>query len=142
MKKSDLKDLIKPLVKECIHEVLIEEGHLSSIVSEVARGMQGNLMVESTQVPPTKDKKLFNENHQMKRQIKDSKSRLSEHRKRLMDAIGTDAYNGVNVFEGVDPANAPAEPKPGSVDLGNPGDSGVDISSLMGGVSQIWKAIK
>ena len=26
MKKSDLKQLIKPLVKECIHEVLLEEG--------------------------------------------------------------------------------------------------------------------
>ena len=26
MKKSDLRDLIKPLVKECIQEVLIEEG--------------------------------------------------------------------------------------------------------------------
>ena len=25
MKKSDLKQLIKPLVKECIHEVLLEE---------------------------------------------------------------------------------------------------------------------
>ncbi len=49
MKKADLKKLIKPLVKECIHEVLIEEGVLSNVVSEVARGMQtqGNVVIES-----------------------------------------------------------------------------------------------
>ena len=49
MKKADLKKLIKPLVKECIHEVLIEEGVLSNVVSEVARGMQtqGNVVVEN-----------------------------------------------------------------------------------------------
>ena len=39
MKKTDLKKLIKPLVKECIHEVLLEEGLLSNVVSEVAKGL-------------------------------------------------------------------------------------------------------
>lgn len=34
-------------MKECIHEVLLEEGLLSNVVSEVAKGMQGNLVVES-----------------------------------------------------------------------------------------------
>jgi hypothetical protein len=34
------------------------------------------------------------------------------------------------------------EPKGGSVDLGNPADAGVDISSLVGDASQIWKAMK
>ena len=47
MKKSDLKQLIKPIVKECIHEVLLEEGLLSNVVAEVAKGMQGNLVVET-----------------------------------------------------------------------------------------------
>ena len=45
MKKSELKKLIKPLVKECINEVLLEEGLLSNIVSEVAKGMQGQTIV-------------------------------------------------------------------------------------------------
>ena len=46
MNKSDLKKLIKPLVKECINEVLIEEGLLSNVVAEVTRGMQSGLVVE------------------------------------------------------------------------------------------------
>ena len=100
MNKSDLKQLIKPLVKECIHEVLIEEGLLSNVVSEVAKGMQGNLVVETQQKPSNT---LFNEELQMKRQAKDTTKKLKEHRRKLMDSIGTEAYNGVNLFEGTDP---------------------------------------
>ena len=141
MKKSDLKELIKPLVKECIHEVLIEEGHLAGIVSEVAKGMQGNLVVETKQ--PNQDA-IYNERIQMKRKTEDSSRKLKEHRRKLMDSIGSDAYGGVNVFEGVEPMTNydVAEPKAGSVDLGHPGDAGVDISSLLGGAAQVWKAMK
>jgi len=141
MKKSDLKQLIKPLVKECIHEVLIEEGLLSNVVAEVAKGMQGNLVVEA-QAPPTK--KMFNEEQHMHRQATDSRKKLREHRQKLMESIGNDAYNGVDLFENTAPMSTrdASGPKAGSVDLGNPGDSGVDISSLVGGASQIWKAMK
>lgn len=51
MKKNDLKRIIKPLVKECINEILIEEGLLSSVVSEVAAGLSGNLITENTAPP-------------------------------------------------------------------------------------------
>ena len=140
MKKSDLKQLIKPLVKECIHEVLIEEGLLSNVVDEVAKGMQGNLVVETQQKPSAK---LFNEDQQIKRKSEDTNQKLREHRKKLMDSIGADAFNGVNIFENTTPAPSPrATPKAGAVDLGDPGDGGVDISSLVGGASQIWKAMK
>jgi len=140
MKKSDLKELIKPLVKECIHEVLLEEGLLSNVVAEVAKGMQGNLVVETQQKP---SQKLFNEDQQIKRKSVESKQKLREHRKKLMDSIGTDSFNGVNIFENTTPAPTPqAAPKAGSVDLGDPSDGGVDISSLVGGASQIWKAMK
>ena len=140
MKKSDLKQLIKPLVKECIHEVLIEEGLLSNVVAEVAKGMQGNLVVETRQ---KSSEKLFNEDQQIKRKSADSKQKLREHRKKLMDSIGSDAFNGVNIFENTTPAPSPGgAPKAGAVDLGDPTDGGVDISSLVGGASQIWKAMK
>ena len=39
MKRADLRRLIKPMVKECVRETLLEEGLLSNIVSEVAQGL-------------------------------------------------------------------------------------------------------
>ena len=42
MKKSDLKRLIKPIVEECVKEIILEkQGLLSNIVSEVAQGLSG-----------------------------------------------------------------------------------------------------
>ncbi len=140
MKKSDLKQLIKPLVKECIHEVLIEEGLLSNVVAEVAKGMQGNLVVE------TKQKKvdhLFSEESRRTRKSAETSAKLNEHRKKLMNSIGSDAYNGVDLFEGTEAlTRSEKRTGAGSVDLGSPGDAGVDISSLMGDASKIWRAMK
>ena len=139
MKKSDLKKAIKPLVKECIQEILIEEGMLSNIVSEVATGLQGNLVVESKERATTKQ--LFN---QKVARSEATQSKLKEQKKRMLDAIGKDAYNGVDLFEGTNPMSSyeASEQKQGSIDLGNPGDAGVDISSLLGGASKIWEAMK
>ena len=138
MKKNDLKQLIKPLVKECILEVLIEEGLLSNVVSEVAKGMQGTLMVESAPI----ERKVVRE--PVRQQPKsDNRKKLQEHRSKLLGAIDKDAYNGVDLFEGIEPiAPQRGEASQSGPDLGNPGDSGVDISSLMGGASKIWKAMK
>ena len=47
----------------------------------------------------------------------------------------------VNVFENVEPIQH-NEPQAGSSDLGNPNDSGVDISALLGDASKIWQAMK
>tara|TARA_Y100001937_G_scaffold23397_1_gene33378 strand:- start:302 stop:718 length:417 start_codon:yes stop_codon:yes gene_type:complete len=138
MNKSDLKKLIKPIVKECINEVLLEEGMLSNIVSEVAVGLQGNTITETRTAPqPQRDADV-------KRKNKEATKKIQQHRKKMMEAIGTDAYNGVDLFEGTTPMSSQesSQARAGSVDLGSPGDSGVDISSLVGGASQIWKAMK
>ena len=133
MKKSDLKQLIKPIVKECIHEVLLEEGLLSSVVAEVAKGMQGSVLTENHAPPPREHTPPALPPKQNNAQ-----------RQKLMNAIGADAYNGVNLFEGTDAMSSyeSAEPRAGSVDLGSPADAGVDISSLMGGASRMWNAMK
>lgn len=139
MKKSDLKRVIKPLIKECIHEVLIEEGMLSSVVAEVAKGMQGNIVTETK--TKKQDNRLFDEDHQMrerKQRQDESRSKMQEHRKKLLEAVSQDAYNGVDLFEGTTPMDS-STPQPGAADLGAPNDSGVDITALMGGASQIWK---
>ena len=135
MKKSDLKQLIKPLVKECIHEVLIEEGLLSNVVSEVAKGLQRPVIIEK-QI----DSNPVRQNRRTK--VTETNKKIDDHRKKMMDSIGKGAFNGVNLFEGTTPTTSQQETAAGSVDLGSPTDSGVDISSLVGDASQIWKAMK
>ena len=141
MKKSDLKQLIKPLVKECIHEVLIEEGLLSNVVSEVAIGLQGNTILESR---PKKQVDSYSRQDEMKRKTKETSKKVQKHRAKMMEAIGADAYNGVDLFENTTPMSSQDADisKAGTADLGNPTTAGVDISSLVGGASQIWKAMK
>ena len=135
MKKSDLKELIKPLAKECIHEFLIEEGLLSNVVAEVAKGMQGNLIVESA--PKAK---VVNDSP-IQRKAGESRAKIKQHRAKLMSSINSDAYNGIDLFENTQPI-ANSEPVAGHANLGDSGDAGVDISSIMGNASQIWKAMK
>ena len=73
MKKNELKRLIKPVVKECIHEVLLESGLLTNIVSEVAHCMSQNVIVENKQ---KQSDALFNENLQIKKQVQKTNNQL------------------------------------------------------------------
>ena len=141
MNKEQLKKLIKPVVKECIQEVLIEEGLLTEVVAQVASGMTRKPIVENKK---SKDN-LFNEDLQMKRKTQEVNQKLQEHRKKLLDSIGQDAYNGVDLFEGTEPMKQGAAP--GTTHRPNvlgddPSDAGVDISSLMGQASKVWQALK
>lgn len=128
MNKNDLKQVLKPLIKECIREVIFEEGALSSVVSEVVKGM-GQPIVETKQTFPTKQKPQYETDEQ-------AKARLQERRKKMMEAIGADAYNGVNLFEGT--TAAPNTETQGPLSGVDPRDSGVDISSIMNKSSAIW----
>ncbi len=145
MKKSDLKTLIKPIVKECIQEALIEEGVLSTIVSEVAKGMQSNLVVEQPR-PQRKPRPRRNaEDEEMKAKMRESRDAMKVKRQSMMDAIGRDSYNGVDLFEGTEPltkAGQAGQTAMPSVLGDDPSDSGVDISSLLGDASRIWKEMK
>ena len=133
--------MLKPLIKECVKEMILEEGLLTNIVSEVAAGMQGNLVTETRQ-PQPKRERIVGENQNIKRKSNEARQKLKEHRQRLMDSIGKDAYGGVDVFEGVEPMRQQAEPSAGAVDLGDPNDAGVNLDSILGNASQIWKAMK
>jgi len=150
MKKTQLKQLIKPLVKECIHEVLLEEGLLTEVVAQVAAGMPRQQLVETVQTPSKSigkreqevaDKMFAQQRNQKAIQ---AKAKLQEHRKKMMDAIGNDAFNGVDLFEGTEPlreSGSPGQAHRPNVLGDDPNDSGVDISSILGGSSQIWKAM-
>ncbi len=143
MNKSQLKKLIKPVVKECIQEVLIEEGLLTEVVAQVASGMSRQPIVENK--PKKRNDKLFNEDLQMQRKSREANKKLQEHRRKLLDSIGGDAYNGVDLFEGTEPmrqSGTPGQAHKPSVLGDDPNDAGVDISSIMGKSSKIWQALK
>ena len=139
MNKTELKKLLKPLIKECIKEVMFEDGVLSGVVSEVARGLGGNQIVESQEVQLKAEEQKLVETQQ--KSLQEQKQKINESRQKLLDAIGNEAYNGVNLFEGTEPLHS-NEPKQGQTDLGSPKDAGVDISSIFGNASQIWQAMK
>ena len=143
MNKAQLKKLIKPVVKECIQEVLIEEGLLTEVVSQVTAGLTKQPIVENT--PKKTTDNLFNEDLQMQRKSRETNKKLQEHRRKLLDSIGSDAYNGVDLFEGTEPmrqSGTPGQAHKPSVLGDDPSDAGVDISSLLGNASKVWQAIK
>ena len=128
MNKNELKKVLKPLVKQCINEVLLEEGLLSTVIAEVMKGTGAARIVESTQpVQPKVDNTAAREK---------KRKELLEQKKKLLDAIGTESYNGVNVFEGTTPTTSAPAPgqtqQQGPLSGVAPNDPGVDISSLMG----------
>jgi len=137
MKKSELKTILKPLVKECIKEVMFEDGVLSGIISEVARGMKINSAPPS---PPPVDPTL--ERMQKNAFTSEQSTKLKEHKSKLMAAIGGNAYNGVNLFEGTSPAPAQASSTqmPSPLAGQAPGNPGVDIGNLFGAVGRNWGA--
>ena len=130
MNKQELKKILKPLIKECIKEVIFEDGTLSSIISEVVKGV-GEPIVET--------KQRFSKQQPQYETDEQAKTRLVKKRKKMMEAIGKDAYNGVNLFEGTTPAPAPQETGRGALSDVDPSDPGVDISSFMGKSSLIWE---
>jgi hypothetical protein len=135
--QAELKKMLKPLIKECVQEIILKEGLLSSIVSEVAKGIGGQLVVESKKPQQA----------QLSRPIPSDEDReraLKEHKRKLLDAIGKDSFRGVNVFEGTTP-NIPepiSEGSPSSPLSGqDPNDPGVDISSIVAMGGKAWKQL-
>ena len=139
MNKTDLKKVLKPLVKECIKEVLLEGGILSNIVAEVARGMnQGNTLVESRARKPQDDQFAQELAIQEKREIMEKERQ--ERIKKLNESAGA-KFGGVNIFEGTTPVKADtgASTAPGALTGVSPDDSGVDISGLAALAGGAWK---
>ena len=139
MKKSEFKQLIK----ESVREVLLTEGFLSTVISEVVKGVGTNVVTERVvenrvaKEEPQKTASFQKERAEQKRK------QLQETRKRMLDAIGKDSFGGVDIFEGTTPmkkGSAPGEPSAPNSALGDvdPGDPGVDISALMGSTGA-WK---
>ena len=140
MKRSELKNIIKPLVKECITESLLEEGLLSNVISEVMKGMSPVIMESAPVADPTAGMQKA-----AMREAQEAKLRQAKQdRKKLLDAIGSESYGGVDLFEGTTPAPAQQSPESQAASpLGGvaPGDPGVDISGILGLGGHKWKSL-
>tara|TARA_R110000822_G_C15002793_1_gene461005 strand:- start:169 stop:585 length:417 start_codon:yes stop_codon:yes gene_type:complete len=138
MKKSELKAIIK----ECVKEILFDEGVLSNLVAEVAMGITKaqSLMVETSQ--PSKPQLRTQDDIA---EIQENKrKRLLETKRKMLDAMGSTKM--ANVFEGTEPLKSTGSPSsttaPGPMTGRAAGDAGVDISGLFSVAGQKWKALK
>lgn len=113
MTKSELRKMLKPLIKECLSEMILEEGLLSNVVSEVMKGQQKSTINESK--PKTTNSMFSGTKIQ-------EKPTLDKVRRQLADTIGKGAYG--EIFEGLQPA-----PSPDSFGEDS-GDPGMDLSLL------------
>ena len=127
MKTSELKKVLKPLIKECNKECIFEEGVLSGIIKEVAQGMNNNIVVEA--------KKPSVDRAGVKKQEEELERMRQEKIRRLNETM---SFGEVNVFEGT--KTIPAESSGQSALSGvSPDDSGVDIDGIMALASDKWK---
>ena len=136
MNKNELKTILKPLIKQCIKEVIFEDGTLSNIVSEVAKGLGTATVISET---TTKRKMNLESDADAKTRRQQKQDILKERKKRMLDSIGKSAYNGVDLFEGTTPAPAQTEQGRGALSGVDPRDPGVDITKFAS--SGMWKKL-
>ena len=117
MKAEDFKNILKPLIEKTVKEVLLQEGVLSRVVSEVAKGMQTTI-VESSPRQKTDSNNL--------QQLQEAKRAEIERKRKLLDATG---IRGVDVFEGTKQIAESSNPHSALSGI-SPDDSGVDISAI------------
>ena len=139
MKRSELKSI----VKECVKEVLFEEGVLSNLVAEVAFGItkaQGLVTEQVVKPQPSK----INQEKEIAKAQEAKRKQLLETKRKMLDAMGSSKM--ANVFEGTEPLKQGGAPgsSPGASPLSghDPNDSGVDISALFGLAGKKWNALK
>ena len=143
MKKNELKKVLKPLIKECIKEVIFEEGALSGLISEVMKSAAAP-RPEETNIPT-----MVQENLDTKPRVEleqKAKGKLKETKQKMLDAIGRDSFNGVNLFEGTEPlrsagspSGAPSPSDPLSTYA--PDDEGVNINGILQIANGKWNKL-
>ena len=143
MNRKDFKRILKPLIKECIKEVILEEGVLSTVITEVVKGTHATSTRNSQPKLQTEQKQ---EASFINRQeiLEEKRKADLKRRRKLLDASG---FGGVDIFEGTEPLNESGGPSKNSSPQGMfsdlaPGDSGVDISAIMNiGSGHNWKKL-
>ena len=144
MNKQDLKRALRPLIKECVKEVLTEEGVLSGIVAEVLMGVQAANAMVLTEAPvnysrqqPAQPARTERTDLEVRREAeradRERRRKILESRNQMSKTIAEkNNYNGVNLFEGTEPIGKAGVLNEGSTSSGplsgiDPSDPGVDL---------------
>lgn len=129
MKKNELKNMLKPLIKECIKECIFEEGVLSGIITEVAKGLGTQRIVAESAT-----KKTIDEPERQKK-AEALEEQRQQRIKRLNESM---SFGNVNVFEGTEEV-LPESNNHGPLSDIAPGDAGIDITGIVNLADGKWK---
>ena len=125
MKTSEFKKILKPLIRQAVKEVILEEGMLSNIVAEVVRGVGSDVVLESKAQARPKIDTEAEERYERQRQ---------ERIRRLNEST--------RLPEGVFENTAPIKESQHGPLAGQPADdSGVDISGILGLANNKWEKL-
>jgi len=132
MKSNELKKVLKPLIKQTIREVLLEEGVLSQVVSEVVRGMGAQTITEVKRGPDPAE---------IRRQEEMLEKQRQEKIRRLNESVGS-IVPGVNVFESTQAIGETDDGTGKALSGVASNDPGVDISGILKLAGGKWNALK
>lgn len=130
MKKKDLKNILKPVVEEIIKEMIFQEGALSTLIGECLK------FSSSKNEMSIQTKEVFKE-----------EKKINEAKNKLMKSIGSEAYNGVDVFKGTKPLSESRTSSskldaPSPLASYAPNDPGVDVNKIFGSeMTNMWKKL-
>lgn len=140
MKRDDLKQTLKPLIKECIKEVIFDDGVLSGIITEIVKGLDSRILVTESATPKQAAVETVDhaeqERHRAREQARREHNKQMEAQRRTLSESLSGRLNGVDIFEGVNPLSKAGQPSAGPAAPSSPlegidpEDPGVDISKL------------
>lgn len=150
MDKNNLKKMIKPLIKECLTEILSEQGLLrlmeeniqakreliETIVPDEDRDIRPAIRPAIRSAVPEKRIPRTTPPQPPRQNL----AAIQEAKKAMLDKIG---FSGFDPFAGSTPISSAGEVNEGSAPLVHPDlvDGGIDISQLLGANKQIWKGL-
>lgn len=135
MKKSELKKVLMPIIKECIREAIFEEGVLSGIITEVAQGLSSNSQPQNIQAQTKTENVTDRTPKPRSNAVIEAQKQLSEVKNQLSKASGL-----MGVFENTTPLASSPSPSPsadpnstryGALRDKDPNDPGVNIDGLL-----------
>jgi len=129
MNIKEIKATLKPLIKECIREVLMEAG-------------LSKMLTEAVQQPEAIERPIVK-----KQEVAKQPDKLNENRKKMLQEIGKSGYmnSKFDPFAGTTPISegqAKDGPSMGPLKDSDPNDPGVDISGLLNSSNKkVWNTL-